>query len=535
MTKFQYRALGEEDQPDRLVTILLGSGSQPISLEIRHTTMPQQPTPTYEALSYVWVSPDDGVEVSVAYIEDPQQSTLIVGDFAMCLLQDVGVRMQQEPDGWVRYLESKAYESQAMHALHFLLLRPWFNRVWIRQEIGLANNDSVVMCGHMVIPWQYFREVLRQIRTQPYVEHLGERAVVLEETRRTIIPMSTKLSPRLFSRLYETRQSQCLDPKDRIYANLNLTESIYRDKIKVDYSMSTLDLYRQETCRYLVTVTSQLVPRAGHLGSILLPGVKFDGDSTLQAAGLRISRIESLDKTGFHRDRSNFNVELLRLAKTRIVGSYANGKSLLEVFCDTIYCGDFNTPELDGDFPVLEATMSYVKALVENAENQSKQTPYGLGLGLCPSRSQPGDVIIALLGCDPLLALRQTEPRAYEVVGPCYVSSFMNGEAILGDLANRSIKDPRIRAFRSKVEDHKDSFHDGINSGCREADEGGQKEHKSLDKNYAKDKNSQEHVGGSDRGTHGDDSYADDWAWLKRVTPEMLRKADIDVKMFKLV
>ncbi|RSM08235.1 hypothetical protein CDV31_008243 [Fusarium ambrosium] len=589
MTRFQYRGLGEEDQPIRLVTILPGSESQPMSLELHHTTMLREPPPTYEALSYVWGSPDDGVAVSVAYNDDPHQSTLMVGqnlfvalqhlrrvdkprtmwidaicinqediserssqvrnmgnvyrfasrvvvwlgetnkdsDFIMGLLQDVGARMEQEPNGWIQYLESRAYESQAMHALHFLLLRPWFKRVWIRQEIGLANNDSVVMCGHMVMPWQHFREALRQLRTQPYVEHLGESAVVVEETRRTIIPMSTKLSPRLFSRLYQARPSQCLDPKDRIYANLNLAESIYRDKIKVDYSMSTLDLYRQVV---LVDLEMGDVSILGHCdistrpsgwpswvpdwsnpfctrilanvksSSALLSDATCVGDSTLQASGLIISRIESLDKTGFHRDRSNFNAELLRLAKTRITGSYVNGKSLLEAFCDTICCGDFNTPELDSDFPVLETTMSYIKSLAEDAGNQSEKPPTALEyhiprhchgrsifwtehgqLGLCPVGSRPGDVIAVLLGCDPLLALRPTESGTYEVVGPCYVSGFVDGEAILGGLANGSIKDP------------------------------------------------------SNRGTHCDDSHGDDWDWLKCVTPETLCKAGIEVKMFKLV
>ncbi|RSL53631.1 hypothetical protein CEP53_007692 [Fusarium sp. AF-6] len=584
MTRFQYRGLGEEDQPIRLVTILPSSDSQPMSLELHHTTILREPPPTYEALSYVWGSPDDGVAVSVAYSDDSQHSTLMVGqnlfvalqhlrrvdkprtmwidavcinqediserssqvrnmgnvyrfasrvvvwlgetnkdsDFIMGLLQDVGARMQQEPNGWIQYLESKAYESRAMHALHFLLLRPWFKRVWIRQEIGLANNDSVVMYGHMMMPWQHFREALRQLRTQPYVEHLGETAVVIEETRRTIIPMSTKLSPRLFSRLYQARPSQCLDPKDRIYANLNLAESIYGDKIKVDYSMSTLDLYRQVV---LVDLEMGDLSILGHCdistrpsgwpswvpdwsnpfctrilakaksSSVLLPDAECIGDDTLQATGVIISHVQSLEKTRFHRDRSNFNAELLRLAKERITGSYLNGKSLLEAFCDTICCGDFNTPELDSDFPVLQTTMLYVEALVENFENQSERPPTALEyhiprhcngrsifwteheqLGLCPVGSRPGDAITVLLGCDSPLALRPTESGAYDVVGSCYVSGFMDGEAILGGLANRSIKGP------------------------------------------------------SSRGTHGND-----WAWLKGVTPETLREGGVDVKMFKLV
>ncbi|KAL2678692.1 hypothetical protein Neosp_009443 [[Neocosmospora] mangrovei] len=551
MPQFQYRGLGQQDQPIRLVTILPGSETQPISLELHHTIMSQEPPPAYEALSYVWGTPDDGVAISVAYSDNPYQSTLTVGqnlfvalqhlrradkprtmwidavcinqediaerssqvrnmgnvyrlasrvvvwlgeaendsDFIMSLLRDVGARIQRELNDWVRYLESEAYKSRAIHALYFLLLRPWFKRVWIRQEIGLANGDSVVMCGHMVMPWQHFREVLRQLRTQPYVEHLGETAVVLEETRRAILPMSGKPSSRLFSRLYQARPSQCLDPKDRIYANLNLTESTYHDKVKVDYSMSTLDLYRQVVLVNLEmgdlsilahcdistrpsgwpswvpdwsnTFCTRVLAMAKS-SSLALSDAECVGASTLKATGLILSRIKSLDKTRFHRDRSNFNVELQRLAKAKTTGSHVNGKSLLEAFCDTICCGDFNTPELDSDFPVLETTMSYIEAL-GNAEHQSKKPPTALEyhiprhchgrslfwtdhghLGLCPAGSQLGDVIAVLLGCDAPLALRPNESGTYEVVGQCYVSGFMNGEAILGGLPHRSMKDSSV-------------------------------------------------------------------------------------------
>ncbi|UPK92568.1 hypothetical protein LCI18_003503 [Fusarium solani-melongenae] len=614
MTQFQYRGLGEGDQPIRLATILPGSGSQPISLQLHHTTMKREPPPTYEALSYVWGSPDGGVAVSVAYSDNPRQLTLMVGrnlfvalqhlrradeprtmwidaicinqediderssqvrnmgnvytlasrvvvwlgetnkdsDFIISLLQDVGVRMQQEPNNWIQYLESEAYQSWAMRALHFLLLRPWFKRVWIRQEIGLANSDSVVMCGYMVTPWEHFREVLRQLRTQPYVEHLGEMAVVLEETRRAILPMSTKISPRLFSRLYQARSSQCLDPKDRIYANLNLTESIYREQIKIDYNMPTLDLYRQVVLVDLeMGDLSILVPdwsdpfcarilAKAKSSSILLPVVECVRDSILQAAGLIISRIESLDKTRFHRNRSNFNTELQRLAMTGIGGSYVNGKSLLKAFCDTICCGDFNTPELDSDFPVLETTMLYIKALVENVNNESNKTPTALEyhilrhchgrsifwtehghLGLCPAGSQPGDIISVLLGCDAPLALRPHEAGGYEIIGQCYVSGFMDGEAILGELPHPSMKDSRVAAFRSRME--------GLQRGVQE-----EEMPKNLDNEHGTAVDCKEHVVSGNRGSDWDRSD-DDESWLRSVTPEMLRKAGIDVKVFKLV
>lgn len=273
--------------------------------------------------------------------------------------------------------------------------------------------------------------------------------------------------------------------------------------------------------------------------SVLLPDAACVEDNILQAKGLILSRIESLDETRFRRDRSNFNNELLRLAKTRIKGSCVNGKSLLEAFCDAICCGDFNTPELDSDFPVLETTMSYVKSLAENVGSKSTRTPTALEyhiprhchgrsifwtdhghLGLCPAGSRPRDVIAVLLGCNMPLALRANGSGEYEVVGQCYVSGFMDGEAILGELPHRSIKDSIVAALRSRMRVLKDV--------CKE-----EERPNNLDNEHGIGEGCEEHMSSGNRGS--DWERSDDDSWLRSVTPEMLRKAGIDVKVFKLI
>src|SRR5205085_453853 len=42
-------------------------------------------------------------------------------------------------------------------AIYHLLCRPWFERLWVRQEILLANSNALVMCGSREILWERLR------------------------------------------------------------------------------------------------------------------------------------------------------------------------------------------------------------------------------------------------------------------------------------------------------------------------------------------------------------------------------------------
>jgi hypothetical protein len=46
-------------------------------------------------------------------------------------------------------------------ALKALLDRPWFERVWIRQEICLRSSQSVVKCGSKAVTWLNFQRAIR--------------------------------------------------------------------------------------------------------------------------------------------------------------------------------------------------------------------------------------------------------------------------------------------------------------------------------------------------------------------------------------
>ena len=52
------------------------------------------------------------------------------------------------------------FDATELEAIYRLICRNWFDRLWVRQEIHLANIDSVVACGSREVAWQHFRTVL---------------------------------------------------------------------------------------------------------------------------------------------------------------------------------------------------------------------------------------------------------------------------------------------------------------------------------------------------------------------------------------
>lgn len=76
--------------------------------------------------------------------------------------------IERDPDAPPRQPEEPIWESlddsepiqigeDDMHALVSFLERPWFTRLWVRQEIALAR-EAIIQCGLTKIDWGYFQD-----------------------------------------------------------------------------------------------------------------------------------------------------------------------------------------------------------------------------------------------------------------------------------------------------------------------------------------------------------------------------------------
>ncbi|KAI0139961.1 HET-domain-containing protein [Hypoxylon sp. NC0597] len=161
--------------------------------------------------------------------------------------------------------------------------RPWFSRVWIIQELAMARQDPLVVCGHKSVTWSTFMKAsgfvsrklfteIGMVRRKPRgndnhtlgdnaigdtgnspedgeeeIEILGMRKVdVLDDLYKSVKAQGGESLRKLF---IISRTSEATDPRDRIYALLGLLKPDASDSqgsensIVVDYRKPTAEVY----------------------------------------------------------------------------------------------------------------------------------------------------------------------------------------------------------------------------------------------------------------------------------------------------
>lgn len=141
---------------------------------------------------------------------------------------------------WCLARSDLPYEEATWLAIHNLLARPWFERLWIWQEIVLADNRATIQCGYEHVPWTVFRRAIIRLR-------VGSQVVSPEFKLR--ITFADQLAfyqmEHPFWRLTNgTGERKCFEPRDKIYALLSVAPEEYTQAITVDYKRSVGEVYR---------------------------------------------------------------------------------------------------------------------------------------------------------------------------------------------------------------------------------------------------------------------------------------------------
>lgn len=153
------------------------------------------------------------------------------------------------------------WPSEKWIALHNLLQRAWFQRVWVVQEVVIGAN-AVLVCGSRSIEWTKFATTISKILAGglSYFLSLQSRGIpgsmasvnrieTLRQVRGLRLPVSLR------SLLLEFISYHSTNPRDKIYALLALVTDGSSSAIEPDYNMSTLDLFTH--------VTRHLMDRGG--------------------------------------------------------------------------------------------------------------------------------------------------------------------------------------------------------------------------------------------------------------------------------
>ena len=147
-------------------------------------------------------------------------------------------------------------------ALYHLASRPWWQRTWILQETAVNESDPVILCGSKSTTWKAIEDFTSRTMAEAILPtpagtrwmHFLRHTETYVDTRESMKESRT-LS---LSRLLEiSERLQASDPRDKIFALLNLADSSDRLRCKADYSLSVAEVYAR-TALHIIRTTKKL-------------------------------------------------------------------------------------------------------------------------------------------------------------------------------------------------------------------------------------------------------------------------------------
>ncbi|KAI6409688.1 hypothetical protein MCOR23_000778 [Pyricularia oryzae] len=385
---------------------------------------------------------------------------------------------------WYRSTTMLPYTEDEWRSILDLINRPWFERLWITQEVHLSNQHALVCCGLDEMPWDRFRSAL--------IGLAWKQKTKLPELRRRLTKVSSLAqvwNGRPLQTLFKLCEDrQCSDPRDKIYGLLGLAPPALAKMITPNYLAPVADVYRdvviallRQTKRlclancgrspahpslptWVPDYSQSFASRFDDLGfcsGFSAAEFSTEGRSGLKVCGVRCLRVSDVSVP--MRVAPGDAAEDLRHARTlrdwaaRTPGAqrYPAGGTCLEALAAALVLGQtgdiypslysFATlpewsaqlgefllgPDLMGLSEIGDKTLL---GRIFQGEQFLFSTREGfVGMAQCPL--QPGDVLCVILGCMGMAILRPRtleERQKYEVVGECYVHGFMEMQALLG-------------------------------------------------------------------------------------------------------
>jgi hypothetical protein len=377
-------------------------------------------------------------------------------------------------------LNSMAWKSVAQ-----LMQRPYFERLWVVQEVQMANSNAIMHCGETEVSWYYVRRAFIRCHSEmSAIPQLSSPSHRREQYRADFL--SRSLSTRDASLLFRLATDyKCADPKDKVFAILGLLHPNLTRSIHLSYALALQDIYTQT---FLATV--HYTRRLGLLDIAYQPGpgnelpswvpdlrqpnperyktgegsyasassaahVSFQSPNKLHVCGITQGEVTAVSsiKTDHIQHSYPAIIELVtsyfpdaaegecldlcvwivtqghlseRWHGDDMFGSLKDAKKILQRLCA-------------GEDPAVTSVHRgwYMITFASLQPSRFFVTDKGQ-VGCGPSNVLPGDKIYVALGYDYPILLRPTlsdnQSTCYHHLGPTYVHGLMEGQALLGPI-----------------------------------------------------------------------------------------------------
>ena len=363
-----------------------------------------------------------------------------------------------------------------LRSIELLLDRLWFKRLWIWQEVRLAKSGTQILCGDRTMLWKTFRNAMMCFGHKS--EDWGNNLLSLINHISCLCNYS-HLPSSLFDILDITNNCTYSDPRDRIYAILNLIYPPEISGFETDYLQSTEEVFRTFAMNYIATnVNLDLLSECEMRGfkELDIPSWVPDwtksrecnrlgfanacrgskGEANFDVMGIlkvTVCCVGTVDSVHNIVDRT---ISTIVQRLWRAIGQEKNmgvaDDSKMDALCRTLCGHKFSEsclPPSQND-PHWQESQAYILNILKDngdrvyrpylhstsyyTRNRAFFTTKEGDIGLAPCRSKPGDILCIVLGCQSPLVFRANKLGNHTVVGECYLDGYMDGEGLLGRL-----------------------------------------------------------------------------------------------------
>ncbi len=315
--------------------------------------------------------------------------------------------------GWADMHEPLNIERDRLLALFHLIHREWFERLWIRPEVGLGGSRAILLCGHDSIEWSSFCRAIFVLHRRPLAAPSVLDRDELDSLRDRLrmadtVALYSKRAFRFNNLRRQVARSKCSDQRDRIYGVLGQLRGAAQISIVPDYNKTVAEVYIDATqknirllgdlsvlwqCELRDTATSD--DEFSHLPSWVpdwssplfsasvheaqppffnqLPAFESMNDSILRAYGLRCGTVLHVARTfgsSLETADDTATAERVREVLLSIKGHITkadNHEHIIEAFCRCLWLNNFNTrwlPALPHEAP-FEESLNLTRTLLD--------------------------------------------------------------------------------------------------------------------------------------------------------------------------
>jgi hypothetical protein len=387
-----------------------------------------------------------------------------------------------------------SYDRTATESLISLFQRPWFERLWIWQEVHARPENAIVLMGDCRIMWKTIRKFL--VRFMSEYKIISVHAELLQLLQQAV-KLSQSIGTRNLTMLLDaTTHCKCADDRDRVFALLGMLDPSERLNIEPDYAKSAADVFKQVVVNKLAHSARlddlrhcdlmhksdgmpSWVPRwsriykedgASRASSNIAAKAIYNGGDTLRVTGVGLGNVSSIQASGLSENTNSKGGNW-----SSFVSSFFSLLPAVETSDDLDPTMDLMMRNLcwnyfvyDTQEPIVSFSLTEVKesllrwreylAKERRYQDVCKPPPISRGdlhfrarvldlqseyslfrttkghLGLGPRLAVQGDRVCVVRGCNQPLVLRLLAVNQWSIVGDCYVHDVADGSALLSSL-----------------------------------------------------------------------------------------------------